>query len=83
MLYADGQTDITKLNSLFAILPTRPTIILHRGIFYTHRSLRSNVEREAQISLTLLTNIPKISARTADGTTRFVLGASRKQVIHY
>jgi hypothetical protein len=83
LFFADGQTDITKLKSLFIILATHLAIILHRGIFYTNRSLGSNVEREAEISLTSLTNITKITARTADGTTRFLLGTSRKQVIHY
>ena len=83
MFHTDGQTDITKLKSLLAILPTHLTFILHMGIFYTNSSLGSNIEREAVISLTLVTNITKISARTADGATRFVLGTSRKQVIHY
>jgi hypothetical protein len=83
LFYADGQRDITKLKSLFAILPTHLTIILHRGIFCTNGSLGSNVEMEAEISLTLVTNITKIPARTADGTTNFVLGTSGKQVIHY
>jgi hypothetical protein len=79
-----GRTDRHKETKIaFRNFANAPNNYTTQGIFYTNSSLGSNIEREAEISLTLLANITKISARTADGTTRFVLGTSRKKVIHY